>query len=125
MPNHPHSMIINEYEAADIAQQMDPRTVASMVGAGGLSLASAPLGHSASVAPTHKPPTKCGTCCRFLRKVISFLLSHIGLLSLVVGYCIMGAFVFEILERENELMVKRNMTKNRLSVTDELWAITK
>ena len=108
MPNHPHSMIINEYEAADIAQQMDPRTVASMVGAGGLSLASAPLGHSASVAPTHKPPTKCGTCCRFLRKVISFLLSHIGLLSLVVGYCIMGAFVFEILERENELMVKLN-----------------
>lgn len=37
----------------------------------------------------------------------------------------MGAFVFEILESENELMVKRNMTKNRLSVTDDLWAITK
>ncbi len=29
------------------------------------------------------------------RQVISFLLSHIGLLSLVVGYCIMGAAIFE------------------------------
>jgi hypothetical protein len=30
------------------------------------------------------------------RSVISFLLSHIGLLSLVVGYCIMGAAIFEV-----------------------------
>ena len=30
------------------------------------------------------------------RSVTSFLLSHIGLLSLVVGYCIMGAFIFQV-----------------------------
>ena len=33
------------------------------------------------------------------RSFASFLLSHIGLLSLVVGYCIMGAFIFEELEK--------------------------
>ena len=71
------------------------------------------------------PPTKCSRCLKFIRQVLSFLLSHIGLLSMVVGYCIMGAFIFEELERHNELEVKRNMTKNRLLVTDDLWKITK
>merc|ERR1712223_528641 len=37
----------------------------------------------------------------------------------------MGAFIFEELERHNEIEVKRNMTKNRLLVTDDLWEITK
>ena len=55
---------------------------------------------------------------------MSFLLSHIGLLSLVVGYCIMGAFIFEQLEYKNELEVKKNMTKNREMVTEDLWTIT-
>ena len=119
MPSTQQPMIISEFDSPEINN-----ATIGMVGAGGLSLANAPLG-APSVALTQKPPTKCAKCCRFFRKVISFLLSHIGLLSLVVGYCIMGAFVFEILERENELMVKRNMTKNRLSVTDDLWAITK
>ena len=80
---------------------------------------------AAVAAAAAAPPSRCGSLCRFLRQVISFLLSHIGLLSLVVGYCIMGAFIFEELERENELMVKRNMTKNRHKVTDNLWEITK
>jgi len=53
------------------------------------------------------------------------LLSHIGLLSLVVGYCIMGAFIFRELEYRNELEVKRNMTNNRLQVTKDLWEITR
>jgi hypothetical protein len=55
----------------------------------------------------------------------SFLFSHIGLLSLVVGYCIMGGFIFAELERENELMVKRNVTKTRQAVTETLWDITR
>ena len=120
MPSTQPSRVISEFDSAEINN-----ATIGMVGAGGLSLAGAPLGTSASVAPAQKPPTKCASCCRFFRKVISFLLSHIGLLSLVVGYCIMGAFVFEILEKDNEKMVKRQMTKNRLSVTDDLWAITK
>jgi len=83
---------------------------------------------SSEAVPAAPPPSRCGTICRFLRQVVSFLLSHIGLLSLVVGYCIMGAFVFEELERDHELMVKKSMTKNRWAlhqVTDNLWEITK
>ena len=76
-------------------------------------------------AESPPPPTKCSLCLKVIRKLLSFLLSHIGLLSLVVGYCIMGAFIFEELERHNEIEVKRNMTKNRLLVTDDLWEITK
>ena len=79
-------------------------------------------GGSASAADQ---PSKCHSCLKVTKSVTSFLLSHIGLLSLVVGYCIMGAFIFEELEKENELMVKRNMTKNRHKVTDNLWEITK
>ena len=55
----------------------------------------------------------------------SFLLSHIGLLSLVVGYCIMGAFIFQELERANEIETKREMRTKRLAMTDTLWDITK
>ena len=36
------------------------------------------------------------------RSVTSFLLSHIGLLSLVVGYCIMGAFIFQVVLLTND-----------------------
>ena len=71
------------------------------------------------------PKTKCLKCLKFMRQLLSFLLSHIGLLSMVVGYCVMGAFIFEELERYNEIEVKRNMTKNRLQVTDDLWTVTK
>lgn len=43
----------------------------------------------------------------------------------MVGYCIMGGFIFAELERENELMVKRNVTKTRQAVTETLWDITR
>merc|ERR1719219_1416827 len=37
----------------------------------------------------------------------------------------MGAFVFEELERQNELDTKKNMTRTGLAVTDTLWDITR
>ena len=120
MPSNSQPTIISEFDPSDINNVVH---VGSTFGAGGLSLVGGP---PPSSAPTQKPPpTKCASCCKFLKSVISFLLSHIGLLSLVVGYCIMGAFIFEILERSNELEIKRNMTKNRHLVTDQLWDITK
>ena len=65
-------------------------------------------------------------CISYLiRSVTSFLLSHIGLLSLMVGYCIMGAFIFQELERANEIETKREMKTKRLAMTDTLWDITK
>ncbi|XP_035702651.1 TWiK family of potassium channels protein 7 isoform X2 [Folsomia candida] len=69
--------------------------------------------------------SKCSKCLEKFRKVLTFLLSHIGLISLVVGYCIMGAFTFEALESSHELQVKRNMTQVRQAVTQYLWTMTK
>lgn len=65
-----------------------------------------------------------GKCLYYLRNIATFLVSHIGLVSLVVGYCIMGAFTFEALEAKHELQVKRDMIKVRESVTDDLWRFT-
>jgi len=76
-------------------------------------------------AASVEPKSKCHTCLKFTRSFASFLLSHIGLLSLVVGYCIMGAFIFEELEKHNEIMTKRAMKDKRLAMTDKLWDITR
>lgn len=48
---------------------------------------------------------KCERCMSCCKKVTTFLLSHVGLISLVVGYCIMGAFTFEALESGHEIQV--------------------
>ncbi|ODM97438.1 TWiK family of potassium channels protein 7 [Orchesella cincta] len=68
---------------------------------------------------------KCARCMSACKQVTTFLLSHVGLISLVVGYCIMGAFTFEALESSHEIQVKRNMTKVREAVTHHLWVMTK
>ncbi|XP_063845847.1 uncharacterized protein LOC135091804 isoform X1 [Scylla paramamosain] len=68
---------------------------------------------------------QCGSCGYYLKNIIKFLISHIGLVSLVIGYTIVGAFTFERLEAEHEKAVKANMSAVRLEVTDDLWNITK
>ena len=45
-------------------------------------------------------------CLTAVRRFFTFLFSHIGLLALVMGYCILGGLTFEHLERENEIQVK-------------------
>ncbi|XP_069956089.1 potassium channel subfamily K member 18 isoform X2 [Cherax quadricarinatus] len=67
---------------------------------------------------------QCGNCIYYLKNIIKFLISHIGLVSLVIGYTIVGAFTFERLEARHELEVKKNMSFVRLKVTDDLWGIT-
>ena len=44
-------------------------------------------------------------CLIAIRRFFTFLFSHVGLLSMVVGYCILGGFTFEHLEKDNELQV--------------------
>lgn len=67
---------------------------------------------------------KKNKCLYYLRNIATFLVSHIGLVSLVVGYCIMGAFTFEALEAGHEKKVKREMVVVRERVTDDLWRFT-
>ncbi|XP_069987444.1 uncoordinated protein 58 [Penaeus vannamei] len=67
---------------------------------------------------------QCDSCGYYLKNIVKFLISHIGLVSLVIGYTIVGAFTFERLEAEHELQIKKNMSSVRLKVTDDLWVIT-
>ena len=60
----------------------------------------------------------------YLFHICKFLLSHIGLVTLVVSYCILGAFIFEFLEHDYETVIKKNMTDTRLSITGDLWEMT-
>ncbi|XP_057664215.1 uncharacterized protein LOC130898746 isoform X1 [Diorhabda carinulata] len=69
--------------------------------------------------------TKC--CTSFLHytwKTITCLFSHVTLVSMVVSYCVLGAFTFEALEVENEKQIKRGIYKIRENVTHHLWNFT-
>ncbi|CAG7732600.1 unnamed protein product [Allacma fusca] len=68
---------------------------------------------------------KCRVCLSGCKQVTTFILSHVGLVTLVVGYCLIGAAVFEKLEADHEKSIKRNMTQIRKAVSDELWMMTK
>ena len=76
------------------------------------------------VPETGETKRSSGKCLYYLRNIATFLVSHIGLVSLVVGYCIMGAFTFEALEAQHEIEVKHEMRKVREDVTDDLWRYT-
>jgi len=53
----------------------------------------------------YEPKSRCTSCLSKCRRLTTFFLSHVGLISLVVGYCIIGAFTFEALESSHELEV--------------------
>ena len=50
--------------------------------------------------------------------------SHVGLCALVVGYAIMGAFIFVYLEQDNEMATRRKVGDTRTKTLDELYNIT-
>eukprot|EP00090_Calanus_glacialis_P025224 TRINITY_DN39328_c0_g1_i1.p1 TRINITY_DN39328_c0_g1~~TRINITY_DN39328_c0_g1_i1.p1 ORF type:complete len:176 (-),score=33.98 TRINITY_DN39328_c0_g1_i1:47-574(-) len=73
----------------------------------------------------HSDTSNLTKCLVAIRSFFTFTFSHVGLLSMVMGYCILGGIVFEHLEQENELQVKREMAKNRQLLEDKIWNITK
>lgn len=72
-----------------------------------------------------KSKAKCWCCKKFL----AFLFSHVGLCALVVGYTILGAFVFRhyesVKEKERIMNIKaiRNMTVNKLWTETEMYNV--
>lgn len=54
-----------------------------------------------------KRKTRCARCLASFRDVLTFLLSHVGLVSLVISYCLLGAVTFENLEKHYEIAVRR------------------
>ncbi|XP_029679771.1 TWiK family of potassium channels protein 7-like [Formica exsecta] len=67
-------------------------------------------------------------CIRFLRLLWKFsrcVFSHVTLISLVVAYCMIGAYAFEALEANHEKEVKKSIKSIRENVSEKLWKITK
>ncbi|KAJ3651689.1 hypothetical protein Zmor_017711 [Zophobas morio] len=69
-------------------------------------------------------PSVCSSFLHYTWKTITCLLSHITLVSMVVSYCVLGAFTFEALEVHHEKDIKRNISKLRFNMTDHLWNLT-
>ncbi|XP_003737626.1 TWiK family of potassium channels protein 7 [Galendromus occidentalis] len=72
----------------------------------------------------YEEPTKfqrLGQCCR---SCTASLMSHFGLVTLVVFYCVLGAFLFEYLEAPNEEAKRLEVMYRRDNVSVDLWKIT-
>ncbi|KAH7960325.1 hypothetical protein HPB49_018722 [Dermacentor silvarum] len=68
--------------------------------------------------------SRCSKCRYYCRAGTTSLMSHFGLCSLVVGYCVMGAFLFEYLEATNERNKRLEMMRWRSNLADALWELT-
>ncbi|KAH6932062.1 hypothetical protein HPB50_002729 [Hyalomma asiaticum] len=68
--------------------------------------------------------SRCSKCRYYCRAGTTSLMSHFGLCSLVVGYCVMGAFLFEFLEATNERNKRIEMMRWRSNLADALWQLT-
>lgn len=70
-------------------------------------------------------PSKCIQFLRLLWKFSRCVFSHVTLISLVVAYCLIGAYAFESLEASHEKEIKRGIKDIRGNVAEQLWKITK
>ena len=59
-----------------------------------------------------------------MKLFIANLFSHVGLCALVIGYSIMGAFVFKKLEKDNEMLTRQKVGDSREIILQELYNIT-
>ncbi|OQR71654.1 potassium channel subfamily K member 10-like [Tropilaelaps mercedesae] len=64
---------------------------------------------------------RLGQCCR---SCTASLMSHFGLVTLVMFYCVLGAFLFEYLEAPNEGAKRLEVMYRRGNVSVDLWRIT-
>ena len=70
----------------------------------------------AEMGGTDDPEVKQGNgCCKMFWK---FMFSHIGLCAMVVLYCVAGGFIFEHLEKANELEICYESRKEYLPMQD-------
>lgn len=65
-------------------------------------------------------------CKDYLRQFIAFLFSNIGIICLVVGYTIAGAFMFIFIESApgNSQVIIDRVTANRTGTVARLWDLT-
>ncbi|UXI14176.1 hypothetical protein NH340_JMT00119 [Sarcoptes scabiei] len=68
--------------------------------------------------------TKCGRCCYYCRLFMTFIFSHIGLGTMLLGYALIGAFTFQALESEHEQRQRKKMLETRDLLIYELSKMT-
>ena len=79
--------------------------------------------HSGTGAPRYRRPlgAKIKDCCR---STIAFIFSNVGVCGLMVGYTIMGAFLFQRIEGPEEKQKSVSFEKYRNDTIQLLWNIT-
>ncbi|VDK76624.1 unnamed protein product [Dibothriocephalus latus] len=65
----------------------------------------------------------CHKTLQFIKHALTFLISHIGLSCLVVGYTILGALMFCAVERDAERRVKEDMMQRLNSTVQDLMEV--
>lgn len=68
---------------------------------------SQPAAYDKQLQQQNQPPgrSKCMACVCFSWKVFTCIFSHVTLVSMVIAYCVLGAFTFEHLEAKHEIEV--------------------
>lgn len=74
---------------------------------------SLPRRRGGTSASTSTSLRTSGRCERYLKQFVAALFSTVGLLSLMVGYTVLGGYVFCQLESSNEVIVKADMRQVR------------
>ncbi|XP_074039791.1 potassium two pore domain channel subfamily K member galene isoform X2 [Leptinotarsa decemlineata] len=72
----------------------------------------------------YENPSACSRFLHYSYKTVTCLFSHITLVSMVVSYCVLGAFTFEALEVDNEKLIKRGIHRIRENVSEYIWNFT-
>ncbi|KAK5638802.1 hypothetical protein RI129_013097 [Pyrocoelia pectoralis] len=63
-------------------------------------------------------------CKDFIRNFLAFMFSNIGIIGLVVGYTVAGAFIFIHIEGDTEVFLRNTVSINRNIKADTIWNIT-
>ena len=78
-------------------------------------------GGGACCGPERCTVSRAKSC---MKTFFAHLFSHAGLCALVVGYAVMGAFIFTHLEKDNELATRKRVGDDRMNTLNELYNIT-
>ena len=81
-------------------------------------------GEDGSLVETKDGKCTAGKIKSCMKIFFANLFSHVGLGALVIGYSIMGAFIFGYLEQDNELNTRQLVGNTRKETLDELYSIT-
>lgn len=60
----------------------------------------------------------------YLWKIFTCLFLHVLLIALVVGYCVLGMYMFQSLEMGYEKQMKENITRIRGNLSYQIWQYT-